>query len=242
MKKYTINCDMGEGIYNEAAIMPFIDYCNIACGGHTGDASSMLETIVLALKNKVMIGAHPSYPDKINFGRESIKISNKELIESIRKQVNDLIEIAASKNTKLSHIKPHGALYNDIVKNKKLAQVFIEAITPYKNILKLFVPFDSEIERIAIINDVNIIYEVFADRNYNQDLSLVSRSQRNAVIENLNILIKNCNEVITIGKINTIQNSKVSIKAETFCIHSDTNNALEFIKGLKKVILSHTNE
>ena len=233
---------MGEGIGNDAAIMPYIDYCNIACGGHTGDFTSMSKTIDLALKNNVKIGAHPSYPDKINFGRESIKFSNDVLIKSIQDQINTLIEIAKIKNAKLSHIKPHGALYNDIVRNKELAQVFIKAILPYKSRLKLFVPYKSEIEKIAVQNNFAIVYEAFADRNYNEDLSLVSRSKRNAVIENLNSVIQNIEAIILTGKVATVLNTKVSIKAETFCVHSDSNNALEFVKGIHQLMLKHTNE
>lgn len=242
MKKFTINCDMGEGIDNDAEIMSYINYCNVACGGHSGDLNSMSETIELALKNEVKIGAHPSYPDKTNFGRKSIEISNHALIEAVRKQIDDLIEIARNKNTTLSHIKPHGALYNDIASSNELAQVFINAIAPYKTNLKLFVPYKSEIERVAIHNNFNIIYEVFADRNYNEDLSLVSRNQKNAVIVNLNDATKSIEGIINTGKISTVLNSEIRIKAETFCVHSDSENALEFVKGIKQLIQKYTDE
>jgi UPF0271 protein len=242
MKKFTINCDMGEGVTNEEAIMPYLDYCNIACGGHTGSVNSMEETIELALKNNVKIGAHPSYPDRINFGRKSIAISNKNLVESIRTQVDHLIKIAKTKNAILFHIKPHGALYNDIAKNKIVAQAFIKAITPYKSNLKLFVPYKSEIEQMAIENNFEIIYEAFADRNYNDDLSLVSRNQSNALIKDLNNLIQNVACIITTGKVNSVQNKKIAIKAETFCVHSDTKNAFEYAKELNKLLQKHINE
>jgi UPF0271 protein len=242
MKKYSINCDMGEGIVNETAIMPYIDYCNVACGGHTGNFTSMSNTIALALKNKVKIGAHPSYPDKINFGRKSIEISNDALIKSIKNQINNLIEIAKISNSELVHIKPHGALYNDIVKNKELAQVFITAILPYKSTMKLFVPYKSEIEKIAVKSNFDIVYEVFADRNYNQDLSLVSRSKSNAVIEDLSRVIKRIKAIILTGKVTTVLDTKVSIKAETFCVHSDTNNAEEFVKGIHELIIKCCDE
>ena len=170
-----------------------------------------------------------------------MEIPNEVLVESIQYQINSLVDIAKIKNTKLSHIKPHGALYNDIVKNKKLAQVFLIAITPYKSSLKLFVPYKSEIEQMAIKENFNIVYEAFADRNYNEDLSLVSRSQSNAVIEDLSNVIQNIEGIITEEKVNTVQNIRVQIKAETFCVHSDTNNALEFVKGIRQLMLKINN-
>ena len=242
MKTYSINCDMGEGIANEAELMPFINYCNIACGGHTGDIHSMDATIDLAIKNNVKIGAHPSYPDRFNFGRKSIEISKEALISTIQEQIHTLIEIATKKNTLLTHIKAHGALYNDITKNKELAAIYLEAVKPYRERLKLFVPYNSEIETLAIKNNFEIVYEAFADRNYNQDLSLVSRSQSNAVIDDIDVAVQHVEHMITLGKVNTVQNKKVSIKASTFCIHSDTNNALEVVKGIHQLLLKQPNE
>ncbi len=231
-----INCDVGEGVGNEPQLMPYIQYCNIACGGHSGDANSMEKMVDLAIKNDVLIGAHPSYPDIKSFGRKTIDIPENELVESIRFQINNLIAIAKKRGAKLFHIKPHGALYNDVAKEELLALTFLKAIEPYKDYTKLFVPFNSVIQDKASKNEFEIIYEAFADRNYNNDLSLVSRSFKNATISIPEKVIKHVDEIMTSGKVTTISNKKIAIKADTFCVHSDTENAILLVKALNKLI------
>lgn len=235
MKKISINCDIGEGVGNEKELMPFIQHCNIACGGHAGNSETMTEMVKLAIENDVAIGAHPSYPDRVNFGRKSMVIGADKLIESIQNQINHLIEIASINGAKVTHIKPHGALYNDIAKDKKLAETFIKAINPYKFEMKLFVPFNSVIERVAIENNFTVFYEAFADRNYNDDLSLLKRKDKNALITDVQTVVKHVSEMIKTGQVNTINNQKVEIKAQTFCVHSDSKNAVAIVKELFKL-------
>ena len=126
-----INCDVGEGVANEPLLMPFISSCNIACGGHFGNVETIDKTIQLAIKNKVLIGAHPSFPDKENFGRKFLDISHRELQKSLEKQLDICIERLSFYNQKLHHIKPHGALYNLIALNEKYAKTFINSIHTY---------------------------------------------------------------------------------------------------------------
>jgi len=232
MNRININCDVGEGVDNEVALMPYIQSCNIACGGHAGNKKMMEQVVKLALKHEVNIGAHPSYPDVENFGRKTMIIDPSELVESIQKQINLLNKIVIDQGGFLSHIKPHGALYNDISKNKELALHFINAILPYKNSVKLFVPFNSEIEICALNNGFSIVYEAFADRNYKEDLSLVSRNEKEAVITNVDVIKKRILEIINTEKVTTLSGKKVFIKASTFCVHSDTENAIEIVKKL----------
>jgi len=235
MGKVKINCDVGEGIENEQELMPYIQYCNIACGGHAGDVKSMTKMVELAIANKVKIGAHPSYPDKTNFGRKSLIIDRDKLIKTIRDQIDHLICIAKKSNMCVGHIKPHGALYNDIAKSKNLAKTFIEAIIIYKFNTTLFVPYESAIETVAIENGFSIFYEAFADRNYNDDLSLVSRKDSNALIRNSDASVRHVEEMLITGKVTSINNTKVKIKADTFCVHSDTINAISIVKELNKI-------
>ncbi|WP_456377634.1 5-oxoprolinase subunit PxpA [Lutibacter sp.] len=232
MKLVDINCDVGEGVGNEAALMPYINSCNIACGGHAGNTELMNFVVALAIKHHVKIGAHPSYPDKENFGRKTILISSNSLKIAIQNQINSLVEIAIAHGTTLHHIKAHGALYNDIAKNKELAILFLEAILQYKNNVKLYVPFNSEIEKEALKKGFSIIYEAFADRNYTNDLSLVSRNKKNAIITNLDTIFKHVSEMINTNKVTTVSGDKIPIKATTFCVHSDTKNAIEIVKKL----------
>lgn len=217
-----INCDVGEGMSNERSLFKYISSCSIACGGHAGDAQSMREILKLAKEFGVAAGAHPSYPDKENFGRISLDISRENLIRSIRDQVDHLIDIANELHVELDHIKAHGALYNDAVKNENIAEIFIEAVSPYG--LPLYVPYNSIVATKASEKKLAIVYEAFADRNYNEDLSLISRSSKDAL---KNDPLKVIDHVTSMhqGKVQTLNGEAQAIKADTFCIHSDTSNA-----------------
>lgn len=235
MKKIDINCDVGEGINNEAELLPFIQSCNIACGGHAGDEQLMRKIVRLALNYNVKIGAHPSYPDKENFGRKTIKIYSDDLKTSIQSQINLLNRIILEEGGVLNHIKPHGALYNDVAKNKELSLTFLEAIFNYKYIVKLVVPYNSVIAEEALKQEFIVIYEAFTDRNYNDDLSLVSRNEKNAVLSDINEIEKHVKRMFFNNEVLTISGEKKPIIAETFCVHSDTKNAVQIVEKLTKL-------
>ncbi|OIQ36026.1 MAG: lactam utilization protein LamB [Bacteroidetes bacterium MedPE-SWsnd-G1] len=232
MKVLKLNSDVGEGAKNEKDIFPYLFYCNIACGGHIGTINSMTEMVTLALENKVLIGAHPSYPDKENFGRKSMNISEESLINSIRNQINALKDITTKLGTSIHHIKPHGALYNDISKDEIKATLFLKAILPFKDSFKLLIPNNSIIEQLALKNGFSIVREAFADRNYNNDLSLVSRDNENALISDKLEMINHVKLILNTSQVKTINNQKLKLVADTFCIHSDTPKALELIKAV----------
>ena len=177
-----INCDLGEGLNNEYLIMPLINSCNIASGGHAGNTKSMIECIEISIRCNVEIGAHPSYPDKLNFGRKKINISKSDLSQSIKNQIQSLENIASSYGKKLNHIKAHGALYNEMISDQDLAGLYLDTLKDYKSKYSLYVPYKSKIEKLALKRGFDIVYEVFGDRNYNDDLSLVSRQKENAII------------------------------------------------------------
>lgn len=229
-----INSDVGEGIGNEYQLLPLLSSCNIACGGHAGNETTIREVIKLALQNNVKIGAHPSYPDKENFGRISISISPDKLIESIQQQLLAFATICNEENAAFHHIKPHGALYNDIAKNSELATLFLKAITPYKKNVKLYVPYNSVIEKIALENNFSILNEAFLDRNYNDDLSLVSRKLPNSLLENKIEIVKHLIQIIKNEKVITVNGAFIYIKADTYCIHGDTSSAFEILTYLHK--------
>lgn len=232
MKRINLNCDVGEGQNNETQLLPYIDACNIACGGHFGNYASMNDVVNIAIQNNVKIGAHPSYPDLVNFGRKTRKISESDLINSIQEQIDDLLIVLNEHGAILNHIKPHGALYNDIAKDKNLALTFLKAIDKYENV-KLFVPYNSEIEKEAVKNEKLIIYEAFADRNYHSDLTLVSRIEKNAVLTNVKSIKRHIKSMLLKNEVITITKEKVFIKADTFCVHSDTENAIDIVKNLQ---------
>ena len=229
-----INCDLGEGLNNEHIIMPLIDSCNIACGGHAGDNGSMIECVEISIKNNVKIGAHPSYPDKINFGRKKIDISPSELSYSIISQIESLETIADSYGLELNHIKAHGALYNQMIIDAELSNFYLDTIKDFKNKCSLYIPYKSEIEKIALKKGFSIIYEAFGDRNYNDDLSLVSRNNENALITDPESVVNHIKTIKETETVKTINGNYKKIKFDTICIHSDTNNSIEILKKINQ--------
>ncbi|QTE23906.1 5-oxoprolinase subunit PxpA [Polaribacter cellanae] len=231
--KIDLNCDVGEGVENEHLLMPHISSCNIACGGHFGTTQTIDKTIRFAIENKVLIGAHPSFPDRENFGRKLMDISHEELQKSIENQLDLLTHRLRFTEEKLHHIKPHGALYNLIAVDEKFAKTFLKSIKKYSKDVFLYVPYNSVIEKLAIRKNINIKYEVFADRNYNNDLTLVSRSYKKALITDE---VEVFNHVLSIykGQVKTISGELKSIKADTFCIHGDNKNAVLILENLSE--------
>jgi UPF0271 protein len=229
-----INCDLGEGLNNEHIIMPLIDSCNIACGGHAGDNASMIECVEISIKNNVKIGAHPSYPDKMNFGRKKIDISLSELSYSIISQIESLDRIADSYGLELNHIKAHGALYNQMIIDAELSNFYLDTIKHFKNKCSLFIPYKSQIEKIALKKGFSIIYEVFGDRNYNDDLSLVSRNNENALITDPESVVNHIKTIKETKTVKTINGNFKKIRFDTICIHSDTNNSIEILKKINQ--------
>ena len=227
-----INCDVGEGIQNEHLIMPLISSCSVACGGHFGNKETIDKTIELAIENNVLIGAHPSFLDQKNFGRTSLDISESTLKESIEAQLDLFLACMANFNQKMHHIKPHGALYNLIAKDKKEAQKFIRIIKKYLKNCFLYVPYHSEIAKVALENNVNIKFEAFADRNYNDAVSLVSRTAKNALILSPKEVAKHVLHMVKKNKVKTVSGLEKEIKVDTLCIHGDTENVIEIASFL----------
>ena len=227
-----INSDVGEGVGNEEELLPLISSCSIACGGHVGNNQTMLKTVQLAHQNGVKIGAHPSYPDKVNFGRISMAIPEEELIESIEDQIISLKSILINKNIPLHHIKPHGALYNELTNNLHLSQLFLTAVNNFKEEAFLCAPFGSCIAKEAIRQGFKVRKEAFADRNYNVDSSLVSRKLPNALIKDPEQVLEHLIRMLHKKKVTTVEGVEIPIVADTFCIHGDTPSALRILHYL----------
>ncbi|WP_224491188.1 5-oxoprolinase subunit PxpA [Robertkochia flava] len=228
-----INCDLGEGLNNEEVIMPLIDSCNIACGGHAGDLPTMLRVIALARQHKVAIGAHPSYPDREHFGRRSLDIDTTDLTAALQQQMEAFENVLTKANGALHHIKAHGALYNDLAVNPKLALSYLEALRSYKNKAVFYVPFDSEIGRLAKSLGYRVAVEAFGDRNYTDELRLVNRKESNALITDKEQVLEHIARIRQ-GRVRTVGGKELPLKADTICVHSDTDNAVEILKYLKK--------
>ena len=230
-----INCDVGEGLKNESELFPLISSCNIACGGHAGDEQSMRDVVLLAKKHNLNIGAHPSYPDKKNFGRKKIKISIKELKESIESQIITLVNILGKEKLKMNHIKAHGALYNFSSYDKETAIVIIDLVKKLN--VKLYVPYNSLIFKLAKDEGINTMIELFLDRNYNTDYSLVSRSNKKALITNPKDMLDHVENILN-NKIVTINKFNIDVKFDTLCVHGDNPGAIKMLQSLNQQLKS----
>lgn len=229
-----LNADVGEGVGNEAALIPYLSSCNIACGGHAGDLETMSKVAKLAKAYGVKIGAHPSFPDKVNFGRMEMMLSAADLYRSLKTQIITLQNVLYFENMQLHHIKPHGALYNLAAKEEKTARVIIEVIKSIAVPIKLYAPYKSIIAEIAKSEAVEVTFEGFADRNYNDDLSLVSRRDERALLIKKEYILQHVLTMVKHKRIKTISGVEVLIKATTFCVHGDTKNAIEILKFLNQ--------
>jgi len=229
-----INCDLGEGVGNDEELMPLISSCNIACGGHIGNEKSMYNTLLLAKKYNVKIGAHPSFPDKDNFGRKIIDINSTDLRESIYNQILNLKTEADNLQITISHIKAHGALYNVACTNIEIAKAFISAVKKTELEVSVFAPYNSAIASQAKKGNIPVKYEVFLDRTYTKNGNLVNRNQSNALIYNSNEVFKQLYGMFTQQKIITISGESIYTEADTFCLHGDNKNAVSILKHLHK--------
>ena len=216
---------------DDAAIIPFIDEANIACGFHAGDSLSMRTTIAHCLSHQVKIGAHPSYLDRENFGRTVVKLSPTEIYQLVQKQVHILQKIAAESGTKLNHVKPHGALYNESAKNETVAHAIAKAVFDLDPTLILFGLSQSHSITQAIKMGLRVANESFADRTYVEDGSLMPRSQKGAVHEDEELVVQQVLDVRN-GFVRDSFGNKIFLPADTICIHGDGPNALVFAKKI----------
>lgn len=234
MKGHTvdINCDLGEGYPFDSRLMPLISSCNIACGGHAGDETTIKETILLAKKHGVKVGAHPSFPDKENFGRKIMDISLDKLGKSLIEQLSGFRKIAIQCGSAVHHVKPHGALYNLAAKDRAVAKCVVMATIVVYNKCYIFAPYGSILAKVALEENLTVIYEAFADRNYNDDLSLVSRKEANALLTDPEKVADQVLMMTREKQVVTVNNNKLPIKADTFCVHGDNPQALLLLKNL----------
>ncbi len=232
--KYTIdiNADLGEGVGNDAQLMPYLSSCNIACGIHAGDELTMKETIRLAIAHGVNIGAHPSFPDRANFGRTEMHLPANELTTLIIGQIATLKYLVESAGGRLNHVKPHGALYNMAAKDSTTAEAILDAMTPFDKSLIVYVPYGSVIAQRALERNIPIRYEAFADRNYNDDLTLVSRAMTDAVINDPDEISDRVISLVKERKIKSTSGKLIPIEAGTVCVHGDNPAALKILSQL----------
>lgn len=230
--KIDLNCDMGEGMNNDAQIMPYISSANIACGAHAGDTSIMQETIRLAQQYKVAIGAHPSYPNREHFGRIEIQMTADELYNEVLQQIQLIKKIAREEGASLHHVKPHGALYNSAAKNIEVAEAIAKAIHDVDPSLKVYGLPNSIFENVCVAMGLNYVGEGFADRTYTDDGSLTPRTMPHALITDRAVSIEQVMNMVQQGAVRTTAGNMIPMSVKTICIHGDGEHAIEFAKAL----------
>ncbi|WP_035856243.1 MULTISPECIES: LamB/YcsF family protein [Jeotgalicoccus] len=235
-----LNADLGESygnykIGNDAEIIPLISSANVACGFHAGDPSVMIETIKRIKESGTTgIGAHPGYLDLMGFGRRFMKLSDDEVHALVLYQLSALDGLAKTYGMELNHVKPHGALYNATFTDAHLADVIAGAVNDFNPNLKLMGLANNNLVKSGEKLGLNVVHEVFADRAYKDDGTLVSRSKEGAMITDSESAVSRVLRMITEGKVESINGKDIDIKADSICVHGDGAKALEFVKEIRK--------
>ncbi len=238
-----LNCDLGESygawaMGLDSEVMPYIDQANIACGYHGGDPLVMQKTLALAKQHQVTVGAHPSYPDLVGFGRRSMQCSHEEIIALVHYQVAALDGMATAQGLKLDYVKPHGALYNDMMKDPKVFQAMLSAIATYPKNLALMLQATPDIERykaLAKEHSITIYAEAFADRCYNDEGYLLSRAQSGAVLNKAQMLLQ-VKQLVEQHSVTTISGKQLKLSVDSLCVHGDNIEGVKAISDIRKML------
>jgi 5-oxoprolinase (ATP-hydrolysing) subunit A len=241
MTRIDLNCDFGEsfGVYQlgeEEEILRYVTSVNIACGFHAGDPLVMRKTVQMALERKVAIGAHPGFPDLLGFGRRNIAVTPEEAYAYVVYQIGALAAFVKAEGGTMSHVKPHGALYNMAAKDAALAEAIAKAVYDVDPTLILYGLAGSELIRAGKKIGLRTVNEVFADRTYQQDGSLTPRSNPRAVIVDEQEAVQQVLTMVKEKRVRSLQGIDVAIEAETVCIHGDGKKAVLFAKRLYEAL------
>ncbi len=230
-----LNCDVGEGIGNESELLLLISSCNISCGLHAGDDQTIRAVIDLAIKNEVAIGAHPSFDDRVNFGRAEMELSRLELQELVSTQILKLKEMTESTGGVLHHVKPHGALYNMAAKSADISETIVSVIEEIDGDVMLFGMADSEMQKAAM-GRLPFVSEGFADRRYSSRNQLVSRNDNGLIIA-IDELKNHVYELVISKRVDTT-NGYENLQIESLCVHGDTPGAVDAVKEIRSMLIS----
>ena len=237
-----LNCDLGEAtggnqLATEAQVMPHIDQANIACGFHAGNPQIMDQTLALAKQHSVAVGAHPSYPDKFNFGRQSMSMAAPDLIACLNYQITRLDNIARQHAIGLAYVKPHGALYNDMMNNGHLRSAVMTAVSDSScSTLMLQATANQEIHsQEAEMFGIQLIFEVFADRAYQDCGALVPRNQLGAILDKQDMLAQ-ASQLAEHGSLKTISGQQLRLDANSLCVHGDNPQAVSEIAQIRAIL------
>tara|TARA_Y100000590_G_scaffold185041_1_gene210827 strand:- start:123 stop:896 length:774 start_codon:yes stop_codon:yes gene_type:complete len=237
-----INCDLGESsklhsTKNDPLLLEIVNSANIACGYHAGDKPTMEKTIEISKKNNVSIGAHPSFNDPENFGRKKLNLPSGEIKKLVIDQINILSNIAEDKGMKVTHVKPHGALNNMACENYDLAKIIAKSIMEVNKKLIFLVPTGSQMEKAGKKLGMRIAAEIFADRNYEDDGNLVSRSKNNAMITDPVIAKKHVIKMIQNQALNCYSGKQIPCEIDSICVHGDGESAVNTAKQIREGLI-----
>jgi UPF0271 protein len=237
-----INCDLGESsklhsTENDPLLLKIVNSANIACGYHAGDKPTMEKTIEISKENNVSIGAHPSFNDLENFGRKRLNLPSNEIAKLIIDQINILSDIANKMKMKVTHVKPHGALNNMACENYELAKIISESIMKVNKELIFLVPTGSQMEKAGKKLGMKIAAEIFADRNYEDDGNLVSRSKENAMITDPEIAKKHVIKMVENQALNCYSGKQIPCEIDSICVHGDGKSAVNTAKQIREELI-----
>ncbi|WP_397447990.1 5-oxoprolinase subunit PxpA [Pseudomonas sp. NA-150] len=244
MSRILLNCDIGEsfGAWTlglDAEVMPLIDCANIACGFHAGDPGSMRKTVALALEHEVRIGAHPGYPDLVGFGRRSMECSSAEIADLMHYQIGALQGICQAQGGRVEYVKPHGALYNDMMSSPRVLLAVITAVARFDPTLPLMLmsTLDNR-EATAMARRVGLPlwFETFADRAYDNAGRLVSRKQPGAVHHELNTIVAQAQTLADQRPLTANDGSPLLLKTDTLCVHGDNAGSIAAVKHIRQAL------
>ncbi|ELN2576275.1 TPA: 5-oxoprolinase subunit PxpA [Enterobacter kobei] len=233
MVKIDLNADLGEGSRADAELMTLVSSVNIACGFHSGDAQTMLKSVRNAIKNGVAIGAHPSFPDRENFGRTAMDLPPETVYAQMLYQIGALEAIVRAEKGVLRHVKPHGMLYNQAAKDPALADAIARAVRDCDSQLILVGLAGSELIRAGQRLGLTTRQEVFADRGYQPDGSLVPRTQAGALITDEGKALAQTLDMVLAGRVIAVDGTSANVQADTVCLHGDGEHALQFARRLR---------
>lgn len=239
MKKIDLNCDMGEsyGAWKmgaDAEVMPFITSANIACGFHGGDPATIRKTVRLAVDHGVAIGAHPSLPDLMGFGRRVMRITPQDMYDLVVYQAGAVEAFARAAGAKLHHVKCHGALYNMAANDEALSEAMVRAVRDLGSGVALYALSGSKNLEIGKRAGVRVIGEVFADRGYSDDGTLAPRDKPGGMIVDAAASVKQALAMIEEGYVTSLAGKRVPVAADTMCLHGDQPGAVTFAKTLRE--------
>ena len=236
-KSYSIdlNADLGEGYPFDEQLFQLISSANIACGGHAGDEKTIRASLRQCESLAVAAGAHPSYPDKLNFGRKSMQLDRRELQNSLRIQLDLFYEIASEEKIKPHHVKLHGALYNDCFDHEELTLQVLEVLNEYE-VDFIYGPSNSKFNQMALSRGFQVIHEVFADRAYLSSGKLAPRSMEGAVLKEIDSMSQQLRSMLLQQELKSMEGETISLKADTVCLHGDNDHAIQFAKMIRRLL------